>query len=549
MKKAMRRGARSSTTSTRRAQSHVGAIHRHCGVYTADQAARRLLDWVEWTEEEDLRDAVLLEPACGDGALLLPAAERLCKSLIAHGLALSEDRLSPRIRSFELHALEAAKARRGIRKVLVGNGIPTEVAQRIAGCWIRTGDFLLSSDSSAQFTHVVANPPYVRWSSLPAGVRRRYEDALPAEAARGDLCLAFVDQMVARAKGDAAIGLLISDRWLYSAYADAFWKKRSTEIKVERHEDADPSEVFRRKVLTYPALLLLRRQSHKGHGEGGYVRKSDAAELFTQWAKSFGTLEEAGCDVRVGPALGNDAAFVIDGKATVEQGRLARFLGPHEIGLDDKVRWSGRRVAIVHDADGLVDLAKYPKLANHLRQFREQLEKRSCVSACPDRWYRTIDRITRTTWRQPKLLVPELARAPRIALDTTGVIPSHGIYAIMPGTWPIAVLHAVLSAGVLGATLHATAPKVNSQCLRSYKKFLVRIPLPKWEALPKDMRTALEEAVERGAWLAANETIAELYGVRPSELNAYATLGWHGKLEASPSAAPPGPLDASVRSV
>lgn len=513
----------------------VAAVHERCGVYTSPAAAEKLLDWISWTADSDLSGARLLEPCCGDGALVVPAAARLCESLAERRRALSERNLAPRIRAFEFVASEAAEARRKIRVILMRKGVDRASAARIARTWIRCEDFLLAEREELSFSHVVANPPYVRWSSLPRDMALKYESVLSAEAARGDLCLAFLDQMAARASDGALLGVLVSDRWLYSAYADGFRKKHARAVVLERHEDANASVVFQQKVYAYPAMLLMRRNKvDGGKSSREFVRSNDASALFRRWSEAFGSLGAAGCSVRVGPALGNDAAFIVSGPeaANIERGRLWPFVGPREILSRDEIEWRGRYVVVVHDGAGLVDLDEFPKLAKHLKPFKLELKRRSCVKDDSREWFRTIDRIAPNDWKRPKLLVPELAKRPRIAMDVNGRIPSHGVYAIFPGEWPIVALHAVLASGVLGATLHAIAPKVNSQCLRSYKKFLIRVPLPTWAEVPAPSRTRLLATLAAEDWAGAHEAIAKLYSVPPRDLASFATEAWAQRLAA-----------------
>lgn len=529
--------------------SDVKAIHQRCGVYTESATASKLLDWVRWSVDEDLRNSTLLEPCCGDGAIVVPAVERLCRSLLARGLALSRANLAPRIRAYEFHSAEARKARAKVRRVLMEVGVRTQTADALVNEWIRTHDFLLVEPSRDGVTHVVANPPYVRWSSLPSSLARAYESVLPKDAARGDLCLAFLDRMSVWARSGAPLAVLVSDRWLYSAYAEAYRRNRSATLCLERHEDAKSSAVFQERVYTYPALLLLRRTAGTDAepGTNSFTRPSPANSLFQVWATRFGSLEEAQCTVRVGPALGHDAAFVIGAEelSDVEPDRCFPFVGPREISATDEIAWRGRKVLVVNEGANLIPLSKFPKARRRLNRFRTVLERRSCVRGTHEAWYRTIDRIVPDEWLKPKLLVPELAKRPRVGLDRSGLVPSHGVYAIFSREWPINALHAVLCAGVLGVTLNAIAPKVNSGCLRSYKKFLVRVPLPRWDQVPEEAKASLLEALAAGDRLNAHETIARLYDVDPGELRQYASDGWNGQL----GSASAGSVPAAARRV
>jgi methylase of polypeptide subunit release factors len=45
---------------------------------------------------------------------------------------------------------------------------------------LRNDDFLLRDFQGATFTHVVANPPYLRWGKLPEGLSAAYRARLPS---------------------------------------------------------------------------------------------------------------------------------------------------------------------------------------------------------------------------------------------------------------------------------------------------------------------------------------------------------------------------------
>ena len=113
-------------------------------------------------------------------------------------------------------------------------------------------------------------------------------------------------------------------------------------------------------------------------------------------------------------------------------------------------------------------------LSARLSRFRKPLSKRAIVkNGAP--WYRTIDRIDASVWTRPKLLLPELAKIPRIAVDRSGAIPSHGVYAIFADGDRIDALFEKLSNGRLARALEDIAPKVKGGFVRCYKRFLDEI--------------------------------------------------------------------------
>jgi hypothetical protein len=75
-------------------------------------------------------------------------------------------------------------------------------------------------------------------------------------------------------------------------------------------------------------------------------------------------------------------------------------------------------------------------------------------------------------WSRPKLLVPEIAKVPRVAIDLSGAIPSHGVYAIFVVDDDVSRIYDRLKSGKLAAALSDVAPRIGSEYLRCYKRFL-----------------------------------------------------------------------------
>lgn len=448
----------------KRTSSEAQFLHDVCGVYTATATVRRILDAVGWTSKARLLDSVLLEPSCGDGAFVLEAATRLVSSFKRHGAPLTVASLGPRIRSFELHAREAREARARVAERLVRTGLHHTTAIACARSWIKTGDFLLSAIPVRRFSHVVGNPPYVRWYRIPPRLKARYERRLSDDVIGGDLFIPFLDRALECLKPGGKCGILCSDRWRYMAFAEQFRRKWLPQLKIHSANSLRASDAFLEDVDSYPSILIASRTNGK---------------IAQTAPKSAGTtLAHLNCDVRVGPALGCTSAFVLEpDEDDVEPELLHPWVAASDV-LDGEVRQSGRRIVAMHDKDGrLIDLARFPLLRSRLERFRTNLTNRSVVrNGAP--WYRPIDKVSAETWARPKILVPEMARTPRLAIDRTGAIPSHGVYAIFAPDDDIASILLRLGDGRLAKALEAVAPKVNGGYFRCYKRFLMTAPLP-----------------------------------------------------------------------
>lgn len=443
------------------------ALHAACGIYTRSSVVDLILDAVDWRAEHDLTDKRLLEPAAGDGAFVLAAVDRVIRSFATHGRELKLDALAGRILAFEIHTGEAAKGRAAVMRLLIEHGLRESDAQALAADWIRTADFLLWPLEPGSFTHVVGNPPYLRWSKLPSFVRATYERVLPAATAKGDLFLPFLDRGIWALEVGGKLGFLCTDRWKYMAFAEGFRNTSLPAVDVLIDRAITPAEAYVAPASTYPSVVVMQRRS--------------APSKRARRVEKGVSLTEAGFEVRVGPALGCTDAFVLplERANEVEEELLRPWLSPSDVG-DGWIKDASRVVICLHDDLGSPrDIEMFPKAKAWLTRYREALELRSIVRKRRALWYRPINRVSAEDWTRPKLLVPELSKSPRLALDVSGAVPAHGLYAIQSASprADVSRLLERLSGGRLSTEMAKIAPRANGGYLRCYKRFLKTIVL------------------------------------------------------------------------
>ena len=441
----------------------IDALHERCGVYTKPAVVCEVLDRVGWRDAADLSAARLLEPAAGSGAFVVEAALRLVQSYRRRGIEPRIRHLRGRILAFELHAEAAASARSRVLQGLRSVEINPRTAAACANAWIREDDYLLSDQSRDPYTHVVGNPPYLRWSRVPAPLRSAYEKHVSPQLTQGDLCLPFLDKALNELDVNGMCGLICSNRWQFASYGASFWEAWQPRLRILRNRPIDASEAFARDVSAYANMFVARKQVTKTRRSRHNVRGHGST-----W-----TLAERGCTVRVGPALGVTPAFVVEPEnVDVEAELLLPWIASAEI-RSGTVKWRGRHVISVFDeAEELVDLAEYPKLERHLVRYRRKLEARYIVRRGGSPWYRPIERLNVDRWRQPKLLLPDIAKNPKVALDYSGFIPSHGLYAIFPPIDQVEEIYALLRDDGLARALSGIAPTLKNGYVRCYKHFL-----------------------------------------------------------------------------
>ncbi len=446
-------------------ETEADALHRSCGVYTETAVVNRILDAVGWKADADLSGARLLEPAAGNGQFVVAAADRLVASCRRRRLDVSAAGLKDRIVAFELHPGAADEARSRTESLLRAVGVHHRTATACAKAWIRNADFLLTPSSSEGFTHAVGNPPYIRWAKIPEKLKAHYTGHLSPEMTGGDLFLPFLDLALDQLRSGGWCGFLCSDRWRFMAYAGQFRRKWLPVLSIRSEEQVSAGDVFVDEVDAYPSILVASKGRER-------VRPTPRSS-----SKDEKTLRELGYVVKVGPALGHTPAFVLDRKEDdVEPGLLKPWIDGSEI-TEGSIAWRGRRVVTLYDDEGqLLNLEDYPLLAARLDRFTTELRRRSIVrNGAP--WYRTIDRVRASDWNRPKLVLPELANPPRLAIDRTGSIPSHGVYAIFAPNDKVDVLYERLSDGRLSDALEGISPKIKGGYIRCYKRFLMKMKI------------------------------------------------------------------------
>jgi adenine-specific DNA-methyltransferase len=138
--------------------------------FTRENVAELCLRHV--TFPKNLLSMRLLDPAAGQGAFFLPLLARLVRS--CRRQKKSFDVLRPIIRAYEIDAQVVTTLRLQTETTLEALGVNWPTARHIARDWIRNKDFL-EARPRARFTHIVGNPPYIRWDAIPGSLRESYK--------------------------------------------------------------------------------------------------------------------------------------------------------------------------------------------------------------------------------------------------------------------------------------------------------------------------------------------------------------------------------------
>jgi adenine-specific DNA-methyltransferase len=431
-----------------------------CQFFTREKVAELCLRHV--TLPKNLLAMRLLEPAAGQGAFLLPLLARLVRS--CRRQKKSFDALRPIIRAYEIDAQVAITLRLQIQTTLAALGIDKPTARHIARDWIRNEDFL-EARPRMRFTHIVGNPPYIRWDAILGSLRESYKARFASFKQRADLYVAFIEHALSLLSQHGQLGFLCPGTWTRNVYGSAVREAFTSLGQLKTIIDFSDAESFETSTDAYPHFFVFQKDqsgptrifSMAGTDKIGPSGKTvlrtflpSASPLFLSRdlaatkavnaaRQGFPKIEDAGCTIRVGSATGCNEVFLGSRQEVpVERSRLLPFVNAHSI-KKGKVHWTGTYILNVFDADGkIVTLSRFPRMAEYLRKHKTQLQARAKASKSKI-WWRSIDSLHPDWYAARKLLVIDVSASPVIGLDHVGYCAGSGVYQIKSRDWPLSV--------------------------------------------------------------------------------------------------------------
>jgi adenine-specific DNA-methyltransferase len=227
-------------------------------VYTRRWVVELLLDLAGYRPENNLVDAMAVEPAAGNGAFLRPMIDRLLDSCWRLGKPLATCRES--LIAYELDDESASRARILATMVLREHGVKADLAEDLAGSWVRTGDYLFEG-TSIEADFVIGNPPYVRLEDIPEETALFYREAYPTMRGRADLYVAFFEAALRQLRENGVCAFICADRWMRNQYGAELRELVTTDFSVEVVIEMHNADAFHEEVDAYPAITVIRRQN------------------------------------------------------------------------------------------------------------------------------------------------------------------------------------------------------------------------------------------------------------------------------------------------
>ena len=540
----------------------------HGEVFTRRWVVELVLDLAGYRAAEDLGASVIVEPACGTGAFLVPIIARLAESCARHGRPL--EAMGPAVRAFDVLDRNVDAARESVASRLVELGQPADVAESLSSRWVCRGDFLLGAgfDSSLQADFVVGNPPYVRLEDIPAEASAAYRSECATMRGRADIYVGFFEKGLSMLGSEGRLAFICADRWMHNQYGERLRALVASEYAVDTVVVMHDVDAFEDTVSAYPAITVLRN----GHqGPARFVQAADGfdaadgrtlarqladsddvavsggrfeaakldrwfdggghwpsgspgtLELIADLEERFAPLEDwrTGTRVGIGVATGCDDVFIVEEAAGVERSRLLPMLTAHDV-ASGTPRWGGRFLVSPWEEGRLVDLAVYPGLAAYLQRHQTRIRARHVARNRPASWYRTIDRVDPSLQARPKLLLPDIKAAAHPVLDTGEFYPHHNLYYVVSDKWDLEVLGGLLLSDIANLFVGAYCVKMRGGTYRFQAQYLRKIRVPAPDSIDAATATALASAFRRRDRTAATAAAAELYGINKAALVAAA---------------------------
>ncbi len=554
-------------TAAVHALATTSGVEARGAVFTRREVVDFILDLSGYASDAPLHQLRLLEPSFGGGDFLVPAIERLLNAWqSADGDKDVVRALSNCIRAVELHHETFLQGKRLVIAALQDAGIASTDAQALADCWLIQGDFLLA-DIPGQFDFVVGNPPYVRQELIPDVLMGEYRARYKTIYDRADLYIPFIERSLSHLGKGGNLGFICADRWMKNRYGGPLRHMVATGFHLKIYIDMTATQAFHSDVVAYPAITVISRDKpgptrivHSPELNDVYLKRlaslitaetlpkdqdairemacvasgdepwilesSDQMDLVRRLEGAFPLLEDAGCKVGIGVATGADKVFIAPfDTLEVERDRKLPLAMTRDI-VNGGLEWQGYGVINpFKDEGGLVDLAVYPLLRRYLESHKETISNRHVARKQPSSWYRTIDRITPSLAKKPKLLIPDIKGDAHVVYDDGTLYPHHNLYFIVSDEWDLRALQAVLLSGMARLFVSVYSTRMRGGYLRFQAQYLRRIRVPFWKDVSAELRAELRDAAERQDIEACNHAVFKLYGLTPQEC---AALGGNG---------------------
>ena len=201
-------------------------------VFTRRWVVEMILDLCGYTSTRDLAAMRIVDPACGEGAFVLPVLDRLIESCQISGRPLTD--VKDAVRAFDLQSRHVAVLRSLVTSRLEEAGLSDREAKTIAELWVTHADFLRVWHDPESVDFVVGNPPYIRPEDLTLELLEEYRATCRTMSGRADIYIGFFEFGLRLLAQDGVLGFICADRWMRNAYGNKLRELISSRFSVRR---------------------------------------------------------------------------------------------------------------------------------------------------------------------------------------------------------------------------------------------------------------------------------------------------------------------------
>jgi len=529
-------------------------------VYTPSSLVTFILDLSAYTDDVPIEKLTVLDPACGAGAFLIHAFDRLAARLARLGYdpktAVGREELRASAErclfGMDKDPVACELAREVLRsRFLATTGL--EAAGGFLASNIVTGDFLLAEPGALpleRFDLVVGNPPYVATTRLSPEQKQVLRSRFIVANGRPDLYTMFFERGLRLLGTNGKLAFITPNKFLVSESSKRLIKLILSSASVNTIASFRSHRVFE-GAATVPCVTVLQRcagaarfkhlecsvapggrgpvavtmQASAEHPKAGeqpwLLADPELLSLAHLIQDKHPVLGQLATRISAGIATGRDRIFVLRGAEGQDlEPELRR---PAVRGQDlSAFRIDAQDLEIIlpylPTSDGrpaLVDLDDFPKTKAYLEVHREELATRHCVRAWQKPWYDIHDPWTLDITGMTKVLVPDVACTNRFVIDDGTFCPLHSAYYIIPkGVEPM-FLTAVLSSSPVEFLVRLAAPVVKDGFSRYRRQFLITLPIPEADT---HVQSEIVGAVEVNDLSKADELCCRLFGLTRKHL-------------------------------
>lgn len=488
--------------------------------------------------DKDQKTICVLDPACGDGELLIAALS-----------VIRKNGKSARLIGIDTDEATILDAERRIRPLLQADD---ELDLRCTDFLICTPEMdislfsMLDTNKDASLSLplvdvIVANPPYVRTqvmgSQASQALAKKYR-----LTGKVDLYHAFFINYAAFLKPTGALGVITSNRYLYTKSGSVVRKCLNQEFDIDFIADLGDTKIFSAAVLpalffgkpkqqecspvpctriyetaieeecTYVSSVAEILEGEDGfYGvngkffkkESGHIR--DTSNYKEPWVLASSEQEEwldavdsaAYCriqdvgKVRVGVKTTADNVFIRDDwDSLLDNIPEEQWMKPL-ISSGNTARWkahdnSDHRILYpYYELNGkrhVAKLSEYPHMKDYLESFYDQLSGRSYVLNANREWYEIWVPQDPSAWSFPKIVFPDISSDARFLVDESGSIVDGNCYWIQTkdGNNDLLYLIAAVANSSLMAKYHSLAFQnvLYSGKRRYLTQYVAKYPIP-----------------------------------------------------------------------